>query len=211
MSNIFKEEPLSLIRFLKNNANEVIVIGSAMIFITLNRYYVVWDHWFNTLFYFGLLPLAVIILRRQNPLNYGLRLGSPRIWGFWVILTCVLAGIILYGVSFFPSLQEYYTRELLGKGFFTYAWTTIFSLLGSEFMFRGYLIFGLKDKFKEGSIIIQVIPFVILHLGKPPVETISTIFTGLLFGYIAYKGNSFWPVYIIHMFINLFFVAAVNF
>ncbi len=55
-----------------------------------------------------------------------------------------------------------------------------------------------------------MIPFVLIHFGKPELETLSTIITGLYFGYIAYRGNSYWPVFIIHLFINVFFVAAVN-
>jgi uncharacterized protein len=85
------------------------------------------------------------------------------------------------------------------------------SLGASEFMYRGFLLFGLKDKFKEGSILIQLIPFVLLHLGKPEVETVSTIITGILFGYICYRGKSYWPALIIHMFINIFFVSLINF
>ncbi|MBN1368476.1 MAG: CPBP family intramembrane metalloprotease [Dehalococcoidales bacterium] len=211
MSNIFKEEFAGIYRFLKNNANEVIVISSAMLFIILNRYFTIWDYWFSVLFYFGLLPLVVILLMRKNPLDYGLRLGNLRVWSFWVVLICLIAAIILISVSFLPSLQGYYDHELNKYGLFTYVWTSVFSLMGSEFMFRGFLLFGLRDKFKEGSIIIQMIPFAILHLGKPPVETISTIVTGLLFGYIAYKGNSFWPVLIIHVFINTFFVTVIYF
>jgi membrane protease YdiL (CAAX protease family) len=65
------------------------------------------------------------------------------------------------------------------------------------------MLFGLKDKFGEGSILIQMIPFVLLHLGKPEIETISTIFTGILWGYICYRGNSFWPAYIMHMVVNI--------
>jgi membrane protease YdiL (CAAX protease family) len=72
------------------------------------------------------------------------------------------------------------------------------------------LLFGLKDRFKEGSILIQAIPFVLIHLGKPWPETVSTIFTGVWFGYICYRGNSFWPAFIVHMFINVYFVASLN-
>jgi membrane protease YdiL (CAAX protease family) len=78
-------------------------------------------------------------------------------------------------------------------------------------MFRGFLLFGLKEKFKEGSVLLQMIPFALLHLGKPELETISTIITGILFGYVAYRGKSYWPAFIIHLFINVFFVALINF
>jgi membrane protease YdiL (CAAX protease family) len=78
-------------------------------------------------------------------------------------------------------------------------------------MYRGFLLFGLKEKFKEGSILLQMIPFALLHLAKPELETLSTLVTGILFGYVAYRGKSFWPAFIIHLFINVFFVTLINY
>ncbi len=75
---------------------------------------------------------------------------------------------------------------------------------------RGFLLFGLKEKLGELSIVVQMIPFVLMHFGKPELETLSTIVTGLYFGYVAYRGNSFWPAFIIHLFINVFFVSLVS-
>jgi membrane protease YdiL (CAAX protease family) len=100
------------------------------------------------------------------------------------------------------SVQGYYRS---GRNFdlLKYALQMGVYMLGWEFLFRGFMLFGLKEKFKEGSIIIQMIPFVLLHIGKPEIETISTIFTGLLWGYICYRGKSFWPAYIMHMVVNV--------
>ena len=92
-----------------------------------------------------------------------------------------------------------------------YALETIVYLFAWEFIFRGFLLFGLKERFSDGSILIQMIPFVLTHLGKPEIETISTIIMGIYFGYVAYRGNSFWPAFIIHTFINITFVVFVNF
>jgi membrane protease YdiL (CAAX protease family) len=50
-----------------------------------------------------------------------------------------------------------------------------------------------------------------MHLGKPELETVSTIFTGILFGYVAYRGKSYWPAFFIHLFINVFFLALINY
>ena len=60
------------------------------------------------------------------------------------------------------------------------------------------------------SILVQMIPFVLIHFGKPELETISTIPMGIYFGYVAYRGNSYWPAFIIHMFINILFRIFVN-
>jgi membrane protease YdiL (CAAX protease family) len=91
-----------------------------------------------------------------------------------------------------------------------YAWSIAVTLFASEFLFRGFLIFGLKDRLKEGSILVQMIPFVMVHFGKPEVETLSTILTGLYFGFIVYRTRSYWPAFLIHLFINIFFVVSVN-
>ena len=91
-----------------------------------------------------------------------------------------------------------------------YFLTNFVLLLAWEFIFRGYLLFGLAKKFGEASVLIQMVPFVLLHIGKPGLETLSTIITGILFGYIAYRGKSYWPAFIIHLFINVFFVLLVN-
>jgi membrane protease YdiL (CAAX protease family) len=208
MITLFREEISGIYRFLKSNASESIIIAAAALFLTLDHYHPVWNEWFSTFFYYGFLPIIVIILLRKNPLDFGLRLGSPRIWGFYVVVTCLVAAAILYAVSFMPSLQKYYLMDQFQ--FIKYFWTSCISLAASEFMFRGFLLFGLKDKLKEGSILLQMIPFALLHLGKPEIETISTIVTGILFGYIAYRGKSYWPAFIIHLFINIFFVVAVN-
>jgi membrane protease YdiL (CAAX protease family) len=83
-------------------------------------------------------------------------------------------------------------------------------LFAIEYMFRGVLLFGLQEKFKEGSILIQMIPFVLVHIGKPEIETVNCLFTGILLGCMAYKSKSFWPAFLIHLFINIFFVGVVN-
>ena len=117
--------------------------------------------------------------------------------------------MVLYAASFIPALQSYYR---IGEfKFLPYFLTSCISLAASEFIYRGFLLFGLKEKFKEGSILLQMIPFALLHLGKPELETVSTLFTGILFGYVAYRGKSFLPAFIIHLFINIFFVALINF
>ncbi|MFC1921633.1 CPBP family intramembrane glutamic endopeptidase, partial [Chloroflexota bacterium] len=125
-----------------------------------------------------------------------------------VIIFCLIAYPILLIASANPSISDYYqVKEFSLMGYFLASFASLFA---SEFLYRGFLLFGLSEKFKEGSILIQTIPFVLTHLGKPEPETISTIITGLYFGYICYRGKSFWPAFIVHMFINVYFVASVN-
>jgi uncharacterized protein len=207
---LLKEEFVGFGQFLKRNTNEAIIIASAILFLTLDRYHPIQPEWLGTFIYFAVCPIPVIlIILRKNPLDFGLRLGSPRIWGLHVGVICLAAAIILYASSFSSSLQSYY--QMANFDFLNYFWTSCVSLSASEFIYRGYLLFGLKEKLKEGAILLQMIPFALMHLGKPELETVSTIFTGILFGYVAYRGKSYWPAFIIHLFINIFFVALINY
>ena len=209
MIRLFKEELSGLGQFLKRNGRETVILATATLFIVLDKYHPIGSERVSTFLYYGVFPLLVILLvLRKNPINFGLGLGSPRIWGFYVVVICVIAAAILYASSYSPSLQSYYLDA--DFKFFSYLWSQCLILSASEFLYRGFLLFGLKEKFGEGSILIQMVPFVLLHLGKPELETISTILTGILFGWVAYRGRSFWPAFIIHMFINVFFVGIIN-
>lgn len=210
MIHFLKEELDGIYQFLKRNGRETVIIVSGTLFITLDNYHLIGPEWLSTFIYYAVFPILIIlIVLRKNPLDFGLRLGSPRIWGFYVLVICLAAAAILYASSFSTSLQSFY--QMGEFKLLTYFLTSCISLAASEFMYRGFLLFGLKEKFKEGSILLQMIPFALLHLGKPELETVSTIITGILFGYVAYRGRSYWPAFIIHLFINVFFVALINF
>jgi len=207
---LFKEELAEIGRFLKRNSSETIIIVSAILFLLLDWYHPLEQEWLGTFIYCAVCPTAVILfILRKNPLDFGLRLGIPRIWGLHVGVICVIVAIVLFASSFNSSLQSYYREQ--NFDLLNYFWTSCISLFAWEFIYRGYLLFGLKNKLKEGAILLQMIPFALMHLGKPELETISTVFTGIIFGYVAYRGKSFWPAFIIHLFINIFFVALINY
>jgi membrane protease YdiL (CAAX protease family) len=192
----------------RGSSSELVVVCSAVLFLVLGRYYSVGDDWADALVFYAALPVAVILLLRRNPLDFGLRLGEWRVWAPYVVVTCLVALPILYGASRIDSLNSYYTVSGFDLGH--YAPRIIVELAAWEFIFRGYLLFGLRDRFKESSILVQMVPFVLLHLGKPELETISTIPMGLYLGWVAYRSNSFWPAAIIHIFINITFRIFAN-
>jgi membrane protease YdiL (CAAX protease family) len=186
-----------------------LILAAACFFLSLERYHPLHNDWLDQLLYFAILPvLVIVLLLRKNPLNFGLKTGNFRIWGPWTGLTILVLTPILLFSSRLPSLQTYYRTEHFN--FVRYFFTNLVILMAWEFIFRGFLLFGLKNRFKEGAILIQMVPFVITHFYKPELETISTILTGIYFGYICYRGNSYWPAFIIHLFINVFFVSIIN-
>ena len=182
---------------------EIIVVSFSTLFIILHHHHEIKNFWISSFIYFGVFPiLTILILLRKNPLDFGLRPGDYTVWIPYVVAFLAIAIPVLYFTSDVSSVERYY-RHRGDFDLLKYALQMAVYMLGWEFLFRGFMLFGLKDKFKEGSILIQMIPFALLHLGKPEIETISTIFTGVLWGYICYRGNSFWPAYIMHTLVNV--------
>ena len=52
------------------------------------------------------------------------------------------------------------------------------------------MLFGLEEKFGYYAIFIQMIPFLILHNGKPVLEAFGAIIAGLALGVLAYRTRS---------------------
>ena len=72
MIHFLKEELVGIGQFLKRNFNETIVILSATLLLTLDRYHPIVNDWLSTFLYYGIFPILVIlIVLRKNPLNFG--------------------------------------------------------------------------------------------------------------------------------------------
>ncbi len=156
------------------------------------------------IFYF-ILPALIIFLLSQAPLSaYGFTLGNWKIGLIWTVGVSVVMAVILIFIARTPAMQSYYQarapKELMRLIYFNgvelFAW---------EFMWRGFMLFGLARIIGPGpAILFQAVPFAFMHLGKPEVETLSTIFGGIGFGFIAWQSESFFYPFLIHWFIASF-------
>lgn len=75
------------------------------------------------------------------------------------------------------------------------------------------MLFGLKEKFGYYAVFIQTIPFVILHNGKPAVETFGAIAAGIMLGLLALRTGSIYYGVIIHsaVMINMDLVSVLRY
>lgn len=203
MYSMLKVELKEIYAFLKRHYNEFAVISLATLFLMLAKYHHVNQMWIDSLLFYGALPiLSIIFLLRKNPLDFGLRLGDYKVWAFHLLVSCPIIFLLIYLGTSTESVQMYYRTRAFNFNPMIYILKMGAQLWAWEFIFRGFMLFGLKDKLKENAIFVQMIPFALLHFGKPESETISCIFSGIYFGYICYRGNSFWPAFLLHCFIN---------
>ena len=98
---------------------------------------------------------------------------------------------------------DYYKSRLAGL-----PWTTFIDLVGWEFFFRGWILFGYARKFGPEALWLQAVPFALAHIGKPEIETLSTIFGGFAFGWVAWRTRSFLYPFLIHWFIASFVILV---
>jgi membrane protease YdiL (CAAX protease family) len=161
------------------------------------------------LIYYLLVPLAAgFLFFRDKPRDYGIRVGR---WKPSIILTAACLStmaLILYRVGKMPEFRSYYHRYaidwsklLLDAALYMFAW---------EFLFRGYMLFGLEKSIGISAIFVQAIPFVLLHFGKPFLETLACIPGGFILGYVAYRTRSFLPCFIIHFGIYVMMIFFTN-
>lgn len=204
-------------RYIKNrilrgyDLNLIAVVTISTLVLVLDCYYPI-DVIFplSNMIYYLFIPLAAgWLLFRDKPWDYGIRIGR---WKASIILTvvCLAAmALILYGVGKMPEFRSYYhvhaidwPELLLNTALYMFAW---------EFLFRGYMLFGLEKSIGKSAIFVQAIPFVLLHLGKPFLETLACIPGGFILGYVAYRTRSFLPCFIIHFGIYVMMVSFANY
>ena len=150
MIDKIKDEASEIYAFSKRNYRQIVVICLAVLFLVLNRYHPITPEWLGSLIYYLVLPISVIIiLLRRNPIDYGLRAGDWRLWGWYMGITAIVAVPVLYAASRFSQLSDYYITESFVM--WRYSLEMAAYLFGWEFLFRGFLLFGLKEKLQEAS------------------------------------------------------------
>lgn len=152
-----------------------------------------------------IIPLIIILLVfKERPESYGLRLGNWRVGLLWTLAGCAGMALILWFAAQQPAMVSFYEKRA-PDGAARIIVLNAVEMWGWEFMWRGLLLFGLARALGPGPAIwLQAVPFAFMHLGKPEIETFTTIFGGAAFGYIAWQSGSFLYPFLIHWFILSF-------
>jgi membrane protease YdiL (CAAX protease family) len=169
-----------------------------------NVYFIEYAYWLISEFLsqFVIPILLILFILKDKPGNYGIRFGDKKL-GFSLSFAIIIIMLpILWIVTGYGSFQEAYPQCQYVRDswnlFFIYEFFFLLYMIGWEFIWRGYMLFGLKEKFGNYAILLQMIPFTILHNGKPQLETLGAIIAGLALGILAFRTRSFIYGVIIH-------------
>lgn len=160
------------------------------------------------IFYFIFPALIVHFLFRESLTEFGFQLGNWREGLKWTVPICILLGAFLFSFARTPEMQSYYAARAADSARLI-VFQHMVELFAWEFIWRGFLLFGLARHVGVGAAIwLQAVPFAYMHLGKPELETLSTIFGGAGFGFVAWRTQSFVYGWLIHWFIAAFTVLV---
>lgn len=169
------------------------------------------DKFYSTLYWFSadgflmlVIPLLLILLvLKEKPSDFGFKLGDYK----FGLASSAIFFVIMLPVVWIASGSESFVKTYPQGGLMVkenlpvllyYELFVGFYMLGWEFFWRGYMLFGLKGKFGYYAVFMQMIPFMILHKGKPEIETFASIFAALILGAQAIRANSFIYCFLLH-------------
>ena len=197
----------------------VILLASALL-LTLHRYYSrrsIFNRHFAEYFdggplaasypyYYWFLTTAITLLlvpavvakfgTREGLNHYGFRLGNQRLgWSVTGVAWILMIPVVILAVIVYPPFLVKYPLSKVVAGswqtFLPYQLAYGVYMFSWEFFFRGFMLFGLERKFGNYSILIQTIPFAVMHYSKPLPEALSSIIAGVLLGVLAFETRTF--------------------
>ncbi len=164
----------------------------------------------------GIFPVLIVkVVLKESLSDYGLQWGD---WQFGLKIlpwACIVMIFLSYLSSSDPLFQAAYPLSY-GAGD---SWRHtllhesgyLFYYLGFEFLFRGFMLFGLRQSLGDWNAIwIQTLASTLIHIGKPMPETFSAILGGIVFGIFVLRCRSLYYQIILHWILgvslNLFIV-----
>ncbi|UCH94599.1 MAG: CPBP family intramembrane metalloprotease [Candidatus Aminicenantes bacterium] len=194
--------------------------------------------WRNQLFSFlsGFILLVIIpcciikFVFKEKLSEYGL--GWPKgkdkikLSRVAILVTLGIGIPVFFLGTFDPGMQAEYPLFEKGAittwgGFIVYELVYFLFFIVIEFIFRGYLLFGLYGiedvhavKGVKGikgplifglyAILIQMLAYTMWHIGKPVPEYVGALVWGVAVAAVALRIRSIWPIIFVHWILNVF-------
>ena len=155
---------------------------------------------------YGVLPALVVrFVFRERLADYGLKLRGAFTDGWVYLVMVVVMGPLVWAMSFNPHFQQTYPfyKHPVGAPLWPdfWRWELAYGIqfLGVEFLFRGFLVHGLRRRFGAYAIVVMTVPYCMIHFGKPLPETLAAIVAGLALGFMSLRTRSVILGVAIHM------------
>lgn len=146
--------------------------------------------------YFVVPAFLTLVVFRMKLSEMGLRLkGSMQGWPLYVLMLAVMIPLVAYfsGTSSFQNRYPFYRMvpgEAMWPNFIIWEVVYFAQFAALEFFFRGFITLGTRRSFGYMSIFVMMVPYCMIHFGKPMPETIGAIIAGIVLGSLSLKSRS---------------------
>jgi membrane protease YdiL (CAAX protease family) len=169
-----------------------------------------------------MLAIGIMAAVRQRDYRFSPRVIFTFIWRWWgeilpyhVSLRGFFSHFWIYLLMFsliFPAVIEASTTEsfrhtypfyrLANRSQFDlWTWEAFYAaqFVSLEFFFRGFLLHALRKVMGANAIFVMIVPYCMIHYGKPMPETLGAIGAGVILGTLAMRTRSIWGGVMIHI------------
>lgn len=153
--------------------------------------------------YFVVPAIVLLFWRRERFRDYGLRVRGflSHAWIYALFFGIVLVAVVV--VSQTGEFANYYPFYRLAnrswKDFLLWEVLYAMQFFTLEFFFRGFLISAGREAMGSSVVVAMVVPYCMIHFGKPWAEALAAILAGVVLGTLALKTRSIWSGFLIHV------------
>ena len=141
--------------------------------------------------------------------DYGVKLnGVFSLWWMYFLMLAVMVPIVFVasrceGFQATYPFFEPFPNEPLWPRFWIWEGAYYLQFVGLEFFFRGFLLHGIRRQFGAYAIFVMMVPYCMIHFGKPMPETFAAIAAGIILGFMSLKTRSIWMGAALHVSVAL--------
>ncbi|HEY3808067.1 MAG TPA: type II CAAX endopeptidase family protein [Kofleriaceae bacterium] len=150
---------------------------------------------------FPMILIAAMPGERLRDYHVSLRGFWKHLWIYVVLFLCVLPAVLYASTT--PAFRHTYPFYRLANRstFDLWGWECLYAaqFLSLEFFFRGFILKALRRRLGSNAIFVMIVPYCMIHYGKPLPETLGAIGAGLILGTLAMRTKSIWGGVLIHL------------
>ncbi|MBI5532568.1 MAG: CPBP family intramembrane metalloprotease [Deltaproteobacteria bacterium] len=153
------------------------------------------------------LPIWKLLFPRDSLLDMGLRMRGllRHTWIYLVCLAVVVPSMLL--VARQPDFGTYYPfYKLCSRSWLDLAlWEAMYfaQFFALEMFFRGWLLGALRKNLGSAAIFAMVVPYCMIHYGKPYLEANGAIVAGIVLGSLSMRTKSIYSGFLVHITVAL--------
>ena len=160
-----------------------------------------WSSW--RVIGYVIMPILAMALIRDRIRDYHLSFKgfTKHLWIYVLLFTLITPAVIIASTTEqFRHTYPFY-RLANRSHFDLWTWEAFYAaqFISLELFFRGFMLHGLRRAFGANAIFVMIVPYCMIHYGKPMSETLGAIGAGVILGTIAMRTKSIWGGVLIHI------------